>query len=573
MKKLITLALAAIMVLSLIPAMAFTASAAPESVEYPEPSEDFWSVWRDPGHYDIEEGDPYCPAAGYEYTSEGFKVISPDFSNYGTKVNVQTSEPVDLKNGFFMEVRIDDFSYKGISGAEDEWISFQISDERHVGAGGTSWSNNWLCLIRGTGDGNPSNMPFVTVRDTEEKDGSFLPVGAFAECKPEMVDGKEVYTFEVSWDGSAYTLKVNGCAVSGDNGAITNHLLSMERTYVGVVMHSGQMGGKADITITKQGTSAANAEVPSGNDSREPEENLLVFGDPIDPTTVPENTPALIMDANKEHIKKDPTGSNMSLTPTGSGAYHVKATAGVPYFMFSPKKEITYMAEDFPVFVMMLKNFIGDDGGAYFCAGDVISATDKYMMGWSQWDDNARFYGADEEYTYIIMDFSEMINTVEVINGEEVYPLKGRIHQIRPHFGIDPNDEEMSEWDIEFCAFFRSVEEALAYGETFNETVILPGIEDQPEETGDAVETKGDDAEETKADAEETKADAESAADTKADAESAADTKADAESTADTKADAETKAEAKGGCGSVIGLGAVAIIAAAAAAVVLKKKD
>ncbi len=97
---------------------------------------------------------------------------------------------------------------------------------------------------------------------------------------------------------------------------------------------------------------------------------------------------------------------------------------------------------------------------------------------------------------------------------------------------------------------------------------------DAEETKADAEETKAD-AEETKADAEETKADAESADDTEADeeAESTADTKADAESTADTKADAETKAEAKGGCGSVIGLGAVAIIAAAAAAVVLKKKD
>ncbi len=548
MKKLILLALAAVMVLSMIPAMAFTAFAAPDSVEYPEPSDDFWSVWRDPGYYDLEEGEPYCPAAGYEYTSEGFKVISPDFGEYGTKVNVQTSQPVDLKDGFFMEVRVDDFSYKGNSGGEDEWISFQISDERHVGAGGTTWSNNWLCLIRGTGDGKPSNMPFITVRDTEDKPGSFTPVGSFAECTPEMRDGKEVYTFEVSWDGSAYTLKVNGCAVSGDGGAITKALLDMERTYVGVVMHSGQKGGKADITITKTGTSAADADVPSGNDSREPEENLLVYGDPIDPSTVEQNKPALIMDANKEHIKKDPTGSNMTLTPTGSGAYHVQATAGVPYFMFSPKKELTYMAQDFPVFVMMLKDFIGNDGGAYFCAGDVISATDTYMQGWSQWDDNAQFYGKDENYTYIIMDFSDMINASEA--------LQGRIHQIRPHFGVDVNDAEMCEWDISFCAFFRSVDEAVAYGDWYAENVIAVLEEADTSEDETEPETEDETDAETKAD------------------ETEAETKADESKADETKAD-ETKGDdaAAGGCASVVGFGAVAVLAAAAAAVVLKKKD
>ncbi len=128
MKKLITLVLAAIMVLSLIPAMAFTAYADETEVEFPEPSEDFFSVWRDPSDYAVEEGEPYRPAPGYEYTSEGFKVISPEFGNYTTKINVSTSRPVDLTEGFYMEVRVDDFAYTGNSGVEDEWIAFTIAD-------------------------------------------------------------------------------------------------------------------------------------------------------------------------------------------------------------------------------------------------------------------------------------------------------------------------------------------------------------------------------------------------------------------------------------------------------------
>ncbi len=555
MKKLMTLALAAIMVLSLIPAMAFTAFAAPESVEYPEPSDDFWSVWRDPSEYDLEEGEPYMPAGGYEYTSEGFKVTGPDFGEYGTKLNVQSSQSVDLKDGFFMEVRIDNFSYKGESGTCDEWISFVISDQRHVGAGGSSYSNNWLCLARGAGDGVVSNMSFITVRDKEDgTPGSFTPVGAFAECKPEMRDGKEVYTFEVSWDGSAYILKVNGCAVSGDGGAITKALLAMENTFVSVVLHSTQKGGKADLTITKQGTSAADADVPTGTDSREPEENMLVYGDLIDASTVPENQPALIMDANKTSIKDDPTGSNMTLTPTGSGAYAVKATAEVPYFMWDIKNDLTYNAQDFPIIVMMLKNFIGNDGGAYFCSGDVIGATDAYMQGWSQWDDNARFYGAEEEYTFVVMDFTDMIANNEA--------LLGRFHQIRPHFGIDPNDEEMSQWSIEFMASFRSIEEAHAYADAWAEEniVIETGADtDAPVVTDAPVDTDAP-ADDTDAPVVDTDAPADDT-----------DAATDAETKAETKA--ETEAPAAEGCASVIGFGAVAVIAAAAAAVVLKKKD
>ncbi len=550
MKKLITLTIATFMVLSMIPAMAFSVSAEPISVEYPEPSPDFWSVWRDPSEYDLEEGEPYMPAGGYEYTSEGFKVTGPDFGEYGTKLNVQTSQTVDLQDGFFMEVVIDNFSYKGESGNCDEWISFVISDERHVGAGGTSYSNNWLCLIRGTGDGNPSNTSHITIRDTNEKPGSFAAggLGSFAECKPEMRDGKEVYTFEVSWDGSAYTLKVNGCAVSGDGGKISEHILSMERTYVSIVLHSTQKGGKADLTITKQGTSAADADVPAGTDSREPEENMLVYGDLIDPSTVEQNKPALVLDANKTSIKDDPTGSNMTLTPTGSGAYHVQATGEVPYFMWDIKNELTYNAQDFPIVVMMLKDFIGNDGGAYYCSGDVIGATDAYMQGWSQWDDSARFYGEKEDYTYIIMDFSAMIEA----NPE----LQGRFHQIRPHFGIDPNDEEMSQWNIEFMACFRSIEEAQAYGDWYNENVIVPADEADTSED----ETEPETVDETDA---ETKAD-ETEAETKADESKADETKAD-----ETKGD-DAAAE---GCASVVGFGAVAVLAAAAAAVVLKKKD
>ncbi len=567
MKKLILLALAAIMVLSMIPAMAFSASADEEEEEvvYPDPSEDFWTVWRDAGDYKVEEGEPYRPACGYEYTSEGFRIISAEFGEYTAKANVSTSQPVNLKDGFYMEVRIDDFAYTGTSGKEDEWIAFSIADRAHTGPASAN-SNHWCSLIRGAGNGEwhraDSIASFKNVAKTETAPASFTPWGgidvtAFRESTV-VKDGIEYYTFEVSYDGSEYTLKVNGVALTGATG-FTDYINSMESTYVIFTLHSGQKGGNAGATITKQGTSEADADVPSGNDSREPEENLLIYGDLIDASTVPANKPALIMDANKTSIKKDPAGSNIRLTPTGSGAYAVQASGAIPYFTWSIRRELTYNAQDFPVVVMMLKDFVGGDGGAYYCAGNVVAANDAYMQNWSQWDDNARFYGADEEYTYIIMDFTEMIANDEA--------LLGRFHSIRPHFGVDVNDPDQCEWNIEFMACFRSVDEALAYGDWYNEEIIstIPVETEDPADTDPVEDTQ---APETN---EDTQA-PETNEDTNAPETNAAETSAD--TTGETKAEttAETKAE-EGGCASVVAFGAVAVLAVAAAAVVLKKKD
>ncbi len=563
MKKLITLLLAAIMVLTLIPAMAFSAYADEDEVEvvYPDPSDDFWSVWRDRGDYAVAEGEPYRPAVGYEYTNEGFKTISPVFGNYTVKANITTSRPVDLKDGFYMEVRVDEFAYAGEKKDQDEWLAFSIADKALTGPANDN-SDHWCVLLRGAGNGEfhrgDAIGSFKNTAKTDSAPGSFVPLGSFdAETYKNgltVENGVETYTFEVSYDGSEYTIKVNGAVLAGATG-LTDHINSMEQTYVLFTMHSGVVGGKASATITKQGTSAADADVPTGSDSAEPEENLLVYGDLVDASTVPENQPALIMDANKTSIKKDPTGSNISLTPTGSGAYAVKASGDIPYFTWGIKRELTYNAQDFPVIVMMLKNFIGNDGGAYFCSGEVAAATDKYMMGWSQWDDNARFYGADEEYTLVVMDFTEMIA------GDEA--LLGRFHSVRPHFGVDPNDEEMSQWSIEFMANFRSIEEAHAYADAWAEEniVIETGADtDAPVVTDAPIDTDAP-ADDTDAPADDTEAPVAGDTDAATDAETKAETKA------------ETEAPAAEGCASVIGFGAVAVIAAAAAAVVLKKKD
>ncbi len=574
MKKLIAFAIAAIMVLSMIPVMAFTAFA-DDDVVYPEPDEGFWSTYRDPKEYAVGPDEEYKPTAGFEYTSEGFVTRPADYTNTTPKFTIQTSDPVNLDAGFYMQFRVDEFSYKGESKGEDEWISVSISDRRLVEHGGTTWGNNWLCLIRGNGDGNANVQSFNTVQKTDTAAGGFNHQGDVAISVPMDSDGKEIYEFEVTKSGDNFDIKVNGMSVQG-LPAVNRHIGNFEEYYIGITFHSGQKDGVAGATILQQGTSKGNAEVPDGDSEKDAEDNLYYVA-PMSPSTdIAAGQPVFVFDGHKTSFKKDPnnSASNLSLGITGDYTYHLTASGTHPYFVWAITNEKTYEAADFPIFAMMLKNYLGDNGGLYYCAGDVLSATDKYMTGWDQWDDNSRVYGGDEEYTYVLVDLSQMGEKDE--DGNVVDPYwKGRINSVRPDFRADPADPELCEWDIEFMAFFRSVEDAHAYGEEYNAKNIVPNIETKPDGGDDETKAPDDNTDETKNpdnNTDETKAPA--GDDTTAGGESnvADDSTADTNKTDNKPTETKPADEKDSGCSSAIGLGAIAILGAAVA-VVLKKKD
>ena len=528
MKKLIALVIAVIMVVSMVPVMALSTSAAAEGE---------WAVLRNPNTYKAEaEGEVVIPAPGYQYTNEGLMTIAPDWSNYTPFFTVQTAEAKSLKDGFFMEVRIDDYPYGGEDGSADHWISFNISDRANVAPGDIDFGNNWLCLIRGAGSGSASVQSFVTTQTTDEAVGSFGHKGDVAVTAPMDDDGRETYTFEVTHDGTNYDLKVNGVSVMGlaDITAKLDEWNENGEFYVGITMHCGIKDATTSITVTKAGTTAADATTPVGSDSREPEDNKLVFGDLIDPATIPENTPALLWDATMTTFKNDPQGVDLKLTAQGDNSYHLQATGPAPYFQWGIKSELTVNQSDFPVFAMLMKNFWGDQGGIYYCAGEIMSCRDDYKTSWSIYDEGCQFYGEDEEYILVVVDMAAL----ELIDETN----SGRIHNIRPFFSVtDTTDLEICQWDMCYMGFFRSVEEAQAYtaGRLSMEAATEAPTEEKTEAPTDA---------ETDAPAEDT-------------------TVAEGETTA---APNETEAP-KEGCGSVIGFGAVAILAAAAAAVALKK--
>ena len=76
MKKVLALLIAAMMIVSMIPVMAITASAADV--------EGYWTTYRSATDYEEPEEDEepaYKPAPGFEYTSEGFHMTTADYTS------------------------------------------------------------------------------------------------------------------------------------------------------------------------------------------------------------------------------------------------------------------------------------------------------------------------------------------------------------------------------------------------------------------------------------------------------------------------------------------------------------
>ncbi len=541
MKKLIAFVVAAMMVLSMIPAMAFTASAAGVEGD--------WAVMRNPNDYDVDiaAGETYTPAPGYEYTDEGFTTIPADYSGMTPYFHIQTRDAQNIRDGVYLEFRVDDYSYGGAEGTKDHWISFNLSDRENITLGAAEYGNNWCTLMRGPGNGASTEIQsFITTMNTDDVPGVFAHQGSTYVEPPKDDQGREIYTLEITWDGTNYDIKVCGLAVAGNGAAITDKLNSFNENgdfYIGITFHTGEPNGTAGGTILKYGTSEAEATTPVGSDSAEPEENLLVFGEMVDSATVPAGQPALLWDATKATFTSDPTGTNCVLTAQGDNSYHIEASGGVPYYIWSIKNSLTYEAADFPVFAMLMKDFWGDTGGVYYCAGDILSADETVNLGWSIYDDGCMTYGEDDEYVLVVVDLTDL--------------WSGRIHNIRPYFGVsDTTDDMLNQWDVNYMGFFRSIEEAQTYATTY---LGAAGVDTGAGEETTEAPTPGDDTtDDTKV--EESGDVADTGADTKTEG-----TAADPTETDDAASD--------NGCASVIGMGAIAILSAAMAAFVLKKRN
>ncbi len=431
-----------------------------------------WTTRRSLDDYDDPED--YTPAPGYEYTSEGFSTISADYSNMAPWYTVETKDPINMKDGFSMEIRIDQFSYMKDGNSADHWICFSLYDKAGVRPGSDAFGTGWESLIRG-GNGHASVFSSWTVqRDEEGKGGSRTNVGSAVMIDSEVdADGKEHYTLTVDWDGSDYIVSICGVPMSNmpELSAKMKEACPGGDFYVGVTMYTSITGGVADLTILD-----VNGETPMGDDKKDPEENVKVCAPIEDSATIPENMPALLWDATNSATTKEPDSAGFEFSPKGDNSYHLVVTNTGGYFNWFIKNSLSYEAKDFSTVAVLLRDFPGVTGELHYGAGDVFTADGQSYVGWDLSDDTNKFYGENEEYALVLVDLS-------AVEGWE-----GRINFLR--LGFD-NMFPGEEWDVMWIGTFRSAEEATTYTENFlDDEAVTSEPDTEPAETNAPVATE-----------------------------------------------------------------------------------
>ena len=533
-KRVISLLVCTAMLLAMIPLSLTTVGAADIKGD--------WTTYRFANEYDDpnaevdpdEEPTIYKPEAGYTYTDEGFTIVPADYKDTTPAMSVVTKEPQPIKDGIYLQFRIDDYSYDGGMNV-DQWICLSLTTGEKVAPGSAEFGGGWLTLLRGNGNGAATSLPHLTDPKTEDFAGTFNPMGTPVSIEvPKDEEGREIYTFEVSWNGTEYEIKVNGNVQGGNDQAtaLLEKINANGEFYVGINIQAAVTNGTAAITILKYGTSEADATTPVGTDSKEPEPNEMEIAPIADPSTVEANKPAILWTPETVNIRG---GNNCTFTVLGDNTWRVTASDANVFFNFNPKRSWSFAGEDFPVFGMLVRNIWVDGGTAWYAAGEIAGALIDCTMPFSIYDGDS-WEGADDvEYFFVPIDMTDL--------------WEGRINTMR--LDLVMSDAENREFDICFAGMFRTVEEGTAYAEEYLKTnnIISDDYTKAPEET------KAPDIE---------------AEDTNDGETNPADTNDDTNASTDKPT---TDDPAKEGCGSVIGMSAVAVLAAASAFVALKKKD
>ncbi len=563
MKKILSTLLVAAMLLSLVIVAATPAASAIDGD---------WNVF--PSQHEL--GDDYdgvlTSVAGYEYTDDGLHIIPADWSTTAPYVVIQRKDMVDLKEGVYMEVRIDNFTYAG-----DKWFNFALWDSVGIAPGRVGYGEGVQTLMRPATD-----TGVVNGIGTWAVEG-FTQGGASASFPEPTAGGTEnVFALTVTWDeaNSTYTFDINGAKAPQNVIDYMNTKWATDSyAYPTFTMQNSTVGGTAEATVTKFGTSAEDAQVPYGDDDQPANNHVIEYGDPIDPSTVEENAPAILMNGNQaESDLRESISSSTGATITVKDDYsvHVSARPGTSDAgKFYVKNETTHMLSDFPVALTLTKNFCTCDADGdcyaleemkcYIMAGKVISAEDAYATSLADmpYDPYVIENGEGKDnYLYFINDFSE--NAPAALED-----LNVRINGIRiDSIGVTSTS---TEFDIVFVAFFRNTEEAIAYVENYLTDLGWEAPEQGGNDSSTPVDPETSESESNPAVDPET---SESESDSDVTPEPETSKKPEAQETEPAQTDAP--AEDKGGCGSVVGFGVIAVVATIAACGIVsfkKKKD
>ena len=552
MKKILSTLLVAAMLLSMVIVAAVPASADDDS---------FWVTYGRASQHDPDFSDDMTSVPGYEYTDDGFHMTSADWKDSTPWGQLQTSETVSLKDGVYMQVRVDSYCYD----ASDKWFNVNIWSQPMIdeGSADPKWGHGVQTLIRpGQADeekGLPGAVKAVSWY-TEE----FTTAGNsnMAEDYPTVVDGKNVITLEVKWESNSYAVSINGAEAPEKVITYMNETFGADdAAYIGFAMHADKKGGSMDCTVIKFGTSADDAETPVGTAEKEAENHYIEIADIVSADTVAAGQPAIIMtgDRANSHLKGTPKSTTGSIiTITEGYDVHVVATKSVgDAGTWKVDNEVSYDIKDFPVAVCVTKNFCTcqmdgecmafETASVYMMSGEFVTPSPKMNVKDLDMCYDPYVIG-DDTYLYFYVDMAL-----------EKEGIEGRIHGARFDFSdIDLATPGANAFDIEMIAFFRSVEDMEAYMDDY---FVSLGWEAEDDGDDDTTEAPDDDTTEAPV----------AGGDTTEAPVSGGD---DEITTAapDNKGGDDKPA---GGCGSVVGFGAIAVVAMAAVAgfVTFKKKE
>ena len=443
MKKVIAICTLLTLLLGLLPVVALSTAAA----EVPGDWTTYIAASEYPAEGEDTTGRVFKPEAGYKYTDEGFVIVPADYTDSTPFMTVQSKDPKPVKEGVYMEFRVDDYAYNGPEHNIDNWICVSITNKPKVTPGLTTFGGGWMGLIRCDGVSENAKVESCNTKEAVgDYGGEFRVIGSTPIKTKKDDQGREIYTLEVTYSGNQYVIKINGVAVSG-LGDISANLNGMNQNgdfYVGVTLYSSVKDGTAAMTILKYGTDKDHAYVPTGTDSKEPQPNLFKVAEIADPSTVPENQPALYWDAS---VASPPNGTNVTLSPLGDNAFRVNMSAELGYFSWNMSRSTSYSGTDFPIFTVLLRNFRGDGGTLWYYGGNILGAADTNKIAW-QLGDGIYYDGGDDEYTLVTVALSEL--------------WEGRINGLRFDFATP---EDGREFDICYMGFFRSEAEGVAFCE------------------------------------------------------------------------------------------------------------
>ena len=471
MKKILSAILALTMIVSLAAVFAVPAAAYEEG-------EGMWTVLASEDQYAWDYGDDKKSVPGYRYTVEGFQTFGGEWKNDSPYQHVQTKQAIDIRNGVYMEVRVDEFDYS----AMDKWFNFNIwSDENFVPCSGDAkWGEGVQTFLR-PGSANAETGEPGKVSAVAWYTNQFTAVGnnsIYEENRTTVEkDGNIHLTFnlEITWDYSyGYSVFINGTQAPERVIEYMNDAFKDGMAYIGFAMYSSDRGAAQSCTVTKFGTSKATAAVPIGSDYKEPEIYETTYAHIMDPMAVPEGMPAIFMsgDIANSHLKALPSsGTGAILSITEDNLVHlITSNATADFGTWKVDNDISFDVCDFPIMMCLTKNFCSCGMGAhvdcmalestkaYVMVGDIIAADPKHAYNELDicYDPYLIENGEDaDNYLTFTLDFSDTEET-------------GRFNGVRIDAqGVDLRTQGFIEFEMCWIGLFRTEEEAQAFAEAY----------------------------------------------------------------------------------------------------------